>query len=102
MQDREIQSETAFSLPQVCEICHIESQLVHDLTEDGVIETYLDPSGRRWLAESGVRRIQIYLRIRKDIGANHEGAEFAVLLVEELRTLRERQNQVPVNNGVMT
>jgi hypothetical protein len=83
-------SERAFTLEQMSSLSGLDSGLVSELAKDGVLDAFEDPCGNAWFGESALRRILVYRRVRSVIGANHEGAEFAVLLLRDIEQLREQ------------
>ena len=81
------------SLGELCELCHVEEALVLEMVTEGVI----DPAGearQEWLFTGiEVRRVQIALRLTRELDVNLPGAALALDLLEEIETLRRRLSE---------
>ncbi|WP_456473354.1 chaperone modulator CbpM [Desulfolithobacter sp.] len=76
------------SLRDLCRICNVSAEFIHDMIEEGVIT----PEGRtplQWrFGGTEIRRIQITLRLQQDLRINLPGCALVLDLLEELEELR--------------
>jgi len=81
------------SFDELCELCHVEEALVLEMVTEGVI----DPAGearQEWrFTGIEVRRVQIALRLTRELDVNLPGAALALDLLEEIETLRRRLSE---------
>jgi chaperone modulatory protein CbpM len=81
--------DTALSLEELCEICHISSDLIHDLIAYEIIHPK-QPSTDRWVFDlAELKRIQIALRLQRDLEVNLAGVAVVLDLLDELEALRK-------------
>lgn len=81
--------EAALSLEELCEICHISSDIIHDLIAYEIIHPK-QPSPGRWVfGLTELKRIQIALRLQRDLEVNLAGVAVVMDLLDELETLRK-------------
>ena len=76
------------SLRELCRICGVDAESIIDMVEEGVVEPEgADP--RHWRVHgTSVKRIQIVLRLQRDLRVNLAGAALVLDLLEELEALR--------------
>ena len=83
-----LDEETCLNLNELCRLCNISADAVIDMIEEGV----LTPGGRmprEWIfCGADVRRVQIVVRLQRDLRVNLPGAALALDLLEELEILR--------------
>ena len=81
------------SLGELCDLCHVEEALVLEMVTEGVI----DPAGearQEWrFTGIEVRRVQVALRLTRELDVNLPGAALALDLLEEIETLRRRLSE---------
>ena len=81
------------SLQELCRLCRVNAERVLDMVEEGVVE----PQGtslQEWrFVGSSVRRVQIALRLERDLRINLAGAALVLDLLEELEELRRLQRR---------
>jgi len=86
----ELMEEMNLTLGDLCRACGVHAEWIAALVEEGVLE----PRGRgmtHWRFTSGsVRRVQMVMRLQRDLQINLSGAALALELVEEIRALRAR------------
>lgn len=86
-----LEEEVELSLPELCRACQMPPEQVFELVEEGVIEpTGVEPDGWRFAGLS-VRRARVAMHLQRDLGVNPAGAALAIDLLDELETLRTRQ-----------
>lgn len=80
-------------LEELCSLCHVEEALVLEMVTEGVI----DPAGEareEWrFTGIEVRRVQVALRLTRELDVNLPGAALALDLLEEIEALRRRLSQ---------
>lgn len=85
-----LEEEVELTLAELCHACHLPSERVRELVDEGIVE----PRGQepaRWRFQGiSVRRIRCALRLEHDLGVNIAGAALAMDLMDELKQLRER------------
>lgn len=86
------------TLGDLCRACGVHAEWIAALVEEGVLE----PRGRgmaQWRFTGGsVRRVQMVMRLQRDLQINLSGAALALELVEEIRALRARLLALEVRN----
>lgn len=79
-----------FTLNEICHTCHIRTELVIQLVEQGVLE----PHGRepeQWrFSGHALLRIERALNLQRDLEVNLAGAALALDLLDEIDRLHER------------
>ncbi len=85
-----LDENTCLSLSRLCRICNVTAELIEDMIQEGLIS----PRGsvqEDWLFGSvEVRRIQIAIRLHRDLRINIPGAALVLDLLEEVEELRRR------------
>ena len=83
-----IDESTWCSLSEACSLCRVDDQHIQEMIREGV----LSPSGssaQEWrFGAQELKRIQIAVRLQRDLGVNLPGAALALDLLEELERLR--------------
>lgn len=86
----ELMEERDLTLGDLCRTCGVHAEWIAALVEEGVLE----PRGRgmnRWrFAGGSVRRVQVVMRLQRDLDINLSGAALALDLMDEIRALRVR------------
>lgn len=81
--------ETALSLDELCEICHISPDMIHDLIAYEIIHPK-QPHREHWIFNlAELKRIQTALRLHRDLEVNLAGVALVLDLLDELETLRK-------------
>lgn len=79
-----------FSLVELCEVCRISADYAFEVVDEGIIEPEgTEPSQWRFRADD-LRRVQMALRLQRDLRVNLPGAALALHLLEELEATRRR------------
>jgi chaperone modulatory protein CbpM len=88
-----IDEELECSLPDICRLCNVSGEVVQEMIDEGL----LCPRGRHpreWrFTAIEMRRIQISLRLQRDLRVNLPGCALVLDLLEELEELRQRQGR---------
>ncbi|MCP5420666.1 MAG: MerR family transcriptional regulator [Gammaproteobacteria bacterium] len=78
------------SLYELCRLCGVNAERIMDMIDEGLIE----PGGahpREWrFGGRAVVRVQVALRLQRDLRVNLAGAALALDLLEEIASLRRR------------
>lgn len=78
------------TLVDLCRVCHLSSEQVQELVEQGVVEP-IEGEGVHWrFHTTSIRRVRCAVRLRADLGVNWAGAALALDLMDELQQLRAR------------
>ena len=87
-----LDEQIEFTLLQVCRLCDVNARYVAELVEEGVIT----PRGNRpasWRFNGiNIRRVQVVVRLERDLQINLSGAALVLDLLEELERLRGRRS----------
>ncbi|WP_457573452.1 chaperone modulator CbpM [Desulfolithobacter sp.] len=76
------------SLGDLCRICNVNAEFIHDMVEEGVI-TPMGRTPRQWrFGGTEIRRVQVTLRLQRDLRINLPGCALVLDLLEELEELR--------------
>jgi chaperone modulatory protein CbpM len=79
------------SLKELCGMCGITPEMIMEMIDEGLIEQPPEGTKRNWQFRGyEVRRIQIALRLQRDLHVNLPGAALAVELLEKLEELHRR------------
>jgi chaperone modulatory protein CbpM len=85
-----IDESVEMTLAELSRYCDVRAQTVVAMVEEGLVE----PRGNRpaeWrFSGTALRRIQITLRLRRDLDLNLAGAALALDLLDEIQELRQR------------
>ena len=75
-------------LRDLCRICNIPAEIVQDMIDEGLINPRgSEPMEWRFSAVE-IRRIQVSIRLQRDLRINLPGCALAMDLLEELEELR--------------
>ncbi|MDH3330335.1 MAG: chaperone modulator CbpM [Desulfobulbaceae bacterium] len=78
------------SLGDICRICNIPAEIIQEMIDEGLIRTR-GPDAREWrFTAVEIRRIQVSLRLQRDLRINLPGCALVLDLLEELEELRQR------------
>lgn len=88
-----LDEEMECSLPDICRLCNISTEMVEEMIAEGL----LCPRGRApvdWrFSALELRRIQVTLRLQRDLRVNLPGCALVIDLLEELEELRQRHGR---------
>ncbi|UZR28484.1 chaperone modulator CbpM [Methylococcus mesophilus] len=77
-----------FSLLEVCDYCRIDPSDIIEMIEEGIAEPEGSSSEDWRFSARALRRVQLALRLQRDLRVNTAGAALALELLEELEQLR--------------
>lgn len=83
-----LDEQVKFTLLELCRLCDINARHIMEMVEEGIVEPE-GTSPTRWRF-SGVmmKRVQIVVRLERDLEVNLPGAAMIVDLLEEMESLR--------------
>ena len=88
-----IDEELECSLSDICRLCNISTEAVQEMVDEGL----LCPRGREpmdWrFSALELRRIQVTVRLQRDLRVNLPGCALVIDLLEELEELRQRHGR---------
>ena len=94
-----LEDETNLSLSDLCQSCHIQTEVVLEMVEEGVLTPQGDTPGQWRFTGAHVQRARVAVRLQRVLGVNHAGAALALQLLEEIETLRARLQAAGHNAG---
>lgn len=84
-----LEDEQSLTLSEVCRACELSADRLLAMIEEGLVEPRGAPE--RWrIPATQLRRIQVAVRLERDLGVNLAGAGVALDLLDEVRALRSR------------
>ena len=85
-----IDNGNEITLVQLCRSCAVESELVERLVAEGILEPTRQEGATLYFPQSSMKRTQVVVRLRSDLGVNLAGAALALELLERIEELRAR------------
>jgi chaperone modulatory protein CbpM len=83
-----LDESTWCTLSEACTLCKVEDKLIKEMVQEGLISP-VGSSVHDWhFGAQELKRIQITIRLQRDLGVNLPGAALALDLLEELEHLR--------------
>lgn len=89
-QVRALTRDLRVSLIELCEATGVETRIVHECVEHGLLEPLGEEPARWFFPGDAVRRVQIVTRLRRDLDVNVAGAALVIDLLDELDDLRRQ------------
>jgi chaperone modulatory protein CbpM len=87
---RALTRDLRFSLIELCEATGVETRIVHECVEHGLLEPSGEEPSRWFFPGDAVRRVQIVTRLRRDLDINVAGAALVIEMLDELEDLRRQ------------
>ena len=84
---------TEITIVELCEVCSIETKLVDEMIDEGVLELTSGRSEKRRFPYSSVRRTRTAIHLQRDLGLNLAGAALALELLDRIENLRAQLRQ---------
>jgi chaperone modulatory protein CbpM len=86
-----IDNGTEITLVQLCRSCAVESELVERLVAEGILEPVRQEGDELFFPQqTSIKRTQVVVRLRTDLGVNLAGAALVLELLERIEELRAR------------
>lgn len=90
-----LEDETGLTLDDLSHACHVNSEWIILLVEEGIIDPQEETDTVHWrFSGTCLRRVQTARRLHHDLGLNLAGIALALDLLEEIETLRRRIEQL--------
>jgi len=84
-----LNSDVELSFKDLCHLCKVDPESVMEMINEGIIEPQGDTKNNWRFRGYEIRRIQVTLRLKKDLGVNTPGSALALDLMEEIERLRQ-------------
>ena len=81
-----------YSEQETIEVCHLDSDSLHRLRDQGLIMGH-EASGELRYSEEEVARLRRIRRLRRDLGVNLAGVEVILRLLEHLEIMQQELEQ---------
>lgn len=85
-----LDESTWFSLDELCGICRVRLEVVREMVDEGLVRPLGGEPGQWRFGGQELRRMQIALRLQRDLEVNFAGAALALDLLEEIADLRRQ------------
>ncbi len=85
-----IDERTEITIVQLCRRCSVETELVHRMVAEGIIEPSRTDGDMLYFPNSCAKRTQVVVRLRSDLGVNMAGAALALELLDHIEKLQSR------------
>ena len=79
---------TEITIVELREVCSIETKLVDEMIDEGILEPISGLGEKRRFPYNSVRRTRTVIHLRRDLGLNLAGAALALDLLERIENLR--------------
>lgn len=87
-----LNEETRCTLGDLCRLCGVTADLIHEMIEEGII-TPIGPTPRDWsFTFPAIKRVQTTIRLQHDLRINLPGCALVLDLLDELTELRQRSS----------
>ena len=88
-----LDEQIEFTLLELCRLCDVRARHIAEMVEEGIVEP-AGTSPMHWrFSGLMMRRIQIVLRLERDLEINLPGAAMVIQLLEEMDTLRSNEDR---------
>jgi len=82
------------TLDELSRLCGVQTSLILELVEEGVLEPMDIQAGHWSFSGTSIRRVQIAVRLQRDLKLNTPGIALALDLLEELEDLRRHMGRL--------
>ena len=81
------------TLEELTHLCGVQQSLIIELVDEGALEP-MDMRAEQWsFSGTSIRRVQIAVRLQRDLEVNTPGVALILDLMEELEELRRRMRR---------
>jgi chaperone modulatory protein CbpM len=85
------------TLSEACQLCNVKDHIVKEMIQEGLL-TPVGSSAQEWrFGAQELKRIQITIRLQRDLRVNLPGAALALDLLEELDQLRNLAKKLDIS-----
>lgn len=88
-----LDDDMLLNLRELCRLCGVNAENIIAMVDEGVVEPQGAHPGEWRFRGMSVRRVQIALRLQRDLRVNLPGAALVLDLLEELEELRRLHRQ---------
>jgi chaperone modulatory protein CbpM len=89
-----IDSCSEISIVELCRGCAVEADLVERLVAEGILEPIRREGPTLYFPQSSLKRTQVVVRLRSDLGVNLAGAALALELLERIEELKTELRRI--------
>ena len=82
---RIIDEENELTLEQISTTCRIDSKLIIDMIDEGIIEPHGEKKSSWRFSYSCIETVRIVVRMQRDLRVNLPGAALALQLLEQMK-----------------
>ena len=84
-----LDEDTSCNLAELCRICGVHAEMILDMIDEGLIMPMRGRSPLEYrFTATDIRRVQVALRLQRDLRINLPGCALVLDLLEELEELR--------------
>lgn len=83
-----LNEDTRCTLADLCRMCGVPAEIIHEMVEEGVITPEGLGPGEWHFTCVAIKRVQTAVRLQQDLRVNLAGCALALDLLEELEELR--------------
>jgi len=85
-----LDDEMRVSLTELCKMCGVDADQIRQMVEEGVVEPHGSYPQEWRFSGAVVKRIQVAIRLQRDLRINLPGVALALELLDELEELRQQ------------
>jgi len=85
-----LDDQSDVTLEELCEACRVEQAVIIELVEEGIVEPMTEKVQPWRFSATTLPRVVRALRLQRDLELNLAGVAFALELIGEIETLRNR------------
>ena len=79
-----------FSLLELCRCCAVQAETIIEMVDEGMLTPEGMAPGDWRFGGTALRRVEITLNLKQDLGVNLQGAALVLDLLDEIEELRAR------------
>jgi len=83
-----LDEDTCYSFADLCRLCGVPAELIHEMIDEGLLCPQGRNSGQWHFTAIEIKRVQVTVRLQRDLRINLPGCALALQLLEELEELR--------------
>jgi chaperone modulatory protein CbpM len=85
-----LDEQSEVTMNEICEACRVEQSVIIALVEEGIVEPMTEKVQPWRFSATNLPRVVRALRLQRDLELNLAGVAFALNLIDEIETLRNR------------
>jgi len=83
-----LDEDTRYSFADLCRLCGVPAELIHEMIAEGLLLPQGAKPGKWYFTAIEIKRVQVTVRLQRDLRINLPGCALALQLLEELEELR--------------